>query len=60
MLDMKSLSDVMKFWSKNIVFASTASEKVDFANDTLSKLYAMIHANPIINYYLEQSKELYY
>lgn len=58
MLDMKSLSDVMKFWSKNIVFSTTSSEKADFANDTLSKLYAMIHVNPIISYYLEQSKEL--
>lgn len=58
MLDMRSLSDVMKFWSKNIVFGNTSSEKADYANDTLSKLFAMIHVNPIISYYLEQSKEL--
>ena len=58
MLDMKSLSDVMKFWSKNIVGKDVANEKMDFANDTLSKLFAIIHINPTVSYYLEQSKEL--
>lgn len=58
MLDMKSLSDVMKYWSKNIVSKDVANEKMDFANDALSKLYAVIHVNPTVSYYLEQSKEL--
>jgi uncharacterized protein with ParB-like and HNH nuclease domain len=58
MLDMKSLSDVMKYWSKNIVNKENTNERMDFANDTLSRLYSVIHVNPTISYYLEQSKEL--
>ena len=57
-LDMKNLSDVMKYWSKNIVFGSRTSEQCDFANETLSKLYEVIHVSPTICYYLEDSAEL--
>lgn len=57
-LDMKSLSDVMKYWSKNIVYGNHSSEQCDFANDTLSKLYEVIHVSPTICYYLEDSAEL--
>jgi uncharacterized protein with ParB-like and HNH nuclease domain len=55
---MKNLSDVMKYWSKNIVFGSRTSEQCDFANETLSKLYEVIHVSPTICYYLEDSAEL--
>ena len=58
MLDMKSLSDVMKYWSKNIVSKGVGNDKMDFSNETLSKLYSIIHVNPTVSYYLEQSKEL--
>lgn len=57
-LDMKSLSDVMKYWSKNIVYGNHSSEQCDFANETLSKLYEVIHVSPTICYYLEDSAEL--
>jgi uncharacterized protein with ParB-like and HNH nuclease domain len=57
-LNMKSLSDVMKYWSKNIVYGSHTSEQADFANETLSKLYEVIHVSPTICYYLEDSSEL--
>lgn len=57
-LNMKSLSDVMKYWSKNIVYGNYTSEQADFANETLSKLYEVIHVAPTICYYLESSTEL--
>ena len=57
-LDMKSPSDVMKYWSKNIVYGNHSSEQCDFANETLSKLYEVIHVSPTICYYLEDSAEL--
>ena len=57
-LDMKNLSDVMKYWSKNIVYGNHSSEQCDFANETLSKLYEVIHVSPTICYYLEDSTEL--
>lgn len=57
-LNMKSLSDVMKYWSKNIVYGNHTSEQADFANETLSKLYEVIHVAPTISYYLETSSEL--
>lgn len=57
-LDMKSLSEVMKFWSKHIVHGGFSPEQCDFANDTLSKLYEVIHVSPTICYYLEDSAEL--
>lgn len=57
-LDMKSLSDVMKYWSGHIVFGNYSSEQCDFANETLSKLYQVIHVSPTICYYLENSAEL--
>lgn len=57
-LNMKNLSDVMKYWSKNIVFGTHSNEQADFANETLSKLYEVIHVAPTICYYLENSEEL--
>lgn len=57
-LNMKNLSDVMKYWSKNIVYRQYTSEQADFANETLSKLYEVIHVSPTICYYLENSTEL--
>lgn len=57
-LDMKSLSDVMKYWSKHIVYGNHSSKQCDFANETLSKLYEVIHVSPTICYYLEDSAKL--
>lgn len=57
-LNMKNLSDVMKYWSKNIVYGTHSNDQADFANETLSKLYEVIHVSPTICYYLENSKEL--
>lgn len=57
-LNMKNLSDVMKYWSKNIVYGNYTSEQSDFANETLSKLYEIVHVSPTICYYLEKSLEL--
>lgn len=57
-LDMKNLSDVMKYWSKNIVYGKYTSEQSEYSNETLSKLYEIIHVSQTICYYLEDSSEL--
>lgn len=60
-LNMKNLSEVMKYWSNNIAYSNYRNysrDQVEFANETLSRLYEVIHISPTICPYLESSSEL--
>ena len=57
-LDFKDLSDVMDYLIDSDLSANSDKEKAQYANRTLSKLYAVIHEKGVISYYLEQSSEL--
>lgn len=43
---------------ENGLMVSDDKEKAKFANKTLFRLHTTIHKNPVINFYLEKSKEL--
>ena len=58
-LKMTKIGDVMKYWSHNIVQGNIyTTQQSDFANDTLSQLFNVIHTQPSISYYKVKSKEL--
>jgi len=58
-LSMSELGDVMGFLMKKIVFAQTyTQEQCEFANNTLSQLFKVIHTQPSISYYKVKSNEL--
>lgn len=58
-LNMTKIGDVMKYWSHNIVQGgSYTPQQSDFANDTLSQLFNVIHTQPSISYYKVKSGEL--
>ena len=56
---MKELGDVMNYLMQNIVFSGVYSqEQGQFANNTLSQLFKVIHTQPSISYYKVKSDEL--
>ena len=58
-LNMKELGDVMNYLMQNIVFSGVYSqEQGQFANNTLSQLFKVIHTQPSISYYKVKSDEL--
>lgn len=58
-LNMKELGDVMNYLMQNIVFTGIYSqEQSQFANNTLSQLFKVIHTQPSISYYKVKSDEL--
>lgn len=58
-LNMTKIGDVMKFWSNHIARASVYNdEQCDFANDTLSQLFHVVHTQPCISYYKVKSEKL--
>ncbi len=58
-LNMTKIGDVMKFWSNHIARVSVYNdEQCDFANDTLSQLFNVIHTQPCISYYKVKSEKL--
>lgn len=58
-LNMTKIGDVMKYWSNHIARASVYNDdQCDFANDTLSQLFNVIHTQPCISYYKVKSEKL--
>lgn len=57
-LDLKEQDEVNDYLLESGLFANADKEKGRFANRALFKLHKVIHVNPIISYYLEQSTEL--
>ena len=58
-LNMTELGDVMSFLMENISFSRVyTKDQGMFANKTLSQLYNVIHTQPSISYYKENSVEL--
>lgn len=58
-LNMKELGDVMNYLMQNIVFSGVYSqEQGQFANNTLSQLFKVIHTQPSISYYKVKSDKL--
>ena len=58
-LNMKELGEVMSYLLNNIVFSGSYSqEQGQFANNTLSQLFKVIHTQPSISYYKIKSNEL--
>lgn len=58
-LNMKELGDVMNYLMQNIVFSGVYSqEQGQFANNTLSQLFRVIHTQPSISYYKVKSDKL--
>ena len=58
-LNMKELGDVMSYLLKNIVFSGIYSqEQGEYANNTLSQLFKVIHTLPSISYHKVKSPEL--
>lgn len=50
-LDLDNTSKIMKFLSANNLADN------DYANETLSSLYEVVHIKPLINYYLQEEQE---
>lgn len=58
-LNMKELGDVMNYLLNNIIFSGIyTQEQGQFANNTLSQLFKVIHTQPSISYYKIKSDEL--
>ncbi|RPF47340.1 uncharacterized protein with ParB-like and HNH nuclease domain [Hydrogenoanaerobacterium saccharovorans] len=57
-LDLKEQDEVNDYLLESGILLNTDKEKGKFANRALFKLHKVIHVNPIISYYLEQSTEL--
>lgn len=57
-LDLKEQDEVNDYLLESGLLANPDKEKSRFANRALFKLHKVIHVNPIISYYLEQSAEL--
>ncbi|MDI6605077.1 MAG: DUF262 domain-containing protein [Thermoanaerobacteraceae bacterium] len=57
-LDLKEQDEVNDYLLESGLLSTPDKEKGKFANRALFKLHKVIHVNPIISYYLEQSAEL--
>ncbi|MCR4719726.1 MAG: DUF262 domain-containing protein [Firmicutes bacterium] len=60
-LNMKEIGDTMKYINENVTFSETnhyTKEQVNFAINTLSKLFNVIFVSGTISYYKEKSEEL--
>ncbi len=57
-LDLKEQDEVNDYLLESGLLANPDKEKGKFANRALFKLHKVIHVNPIISYYLEQSTQL--
>lgn len=57
-LDIKEQYEVNDYLIENDLSSNSNKNKAKFANQALYKLFSVIHINPTISYYLEQSGEL--
>lgn len=57
-LDLQEQDEVNDYLLESGILTNSDKEKGRFANKALFKLHKVIHINPIISYYLEQSMEL--
>ncbi len=58
-MDYKSLADVMKFLMARVVgIGKFSQEQMQFANETLCRLYEVVHESKSINFFLEEGESL--
>lgn len=57
-LDLKTQAEVNDFLVENELLTDKPKEQAKFANQTLFKLYEVVHKAPVINYFLEKDESL--
>lgn len=57
-LDMTSISDVLEYVDKNLLYETYTAEHSKYARNILAKLQEVIHKQNIISYYREKSEQL--
>jgi len=57
-LDIKSQADVNDYLLENEVMENKPKEQARFANQTLFRLWEVVHKAPVINYFLEKDESL--